>query len=126
MFLGYQINDGVEFIASVADTREELENNIFVKYIRIEETKEDYRLINGEYRIGGLTTAEQNENIRQTRESLYIQTSDVIRNDYLEAVARGSSNAEQLKQEWLASKDKIREENPYVGEEGGVKDGLQN
>lgn len=71
------------------------------------------------------TIEEQNELIRQTRENLYMKTSDVIRNDYLEAVARGSSNAEQLKQEWLASKDKIREENPYIVE-GGVDDGLQN
>lgn len=60
------------------------------------------------------TVEEQNEIIRQTRENLYMKTSDVIRNDYLEAVARGAENAEQLKQEWLASKDKIREENPYV------------
>lgn len=114
MFLGYQKNNGVEFIASVADTRNELEENKFIKFTRIEETKEDYRLINGEYRIGGLTTAEQNETIRQTRESLYMQTSDKLKADYDEAVARGSDNIEQLKQEWLASKDKIRKENPYI------------
>lgn len=119
MFLGYQINDGIEFIASVADTREELENNKFVKYTRIEETKENYQLVNGEYRIGGLTAEEQNENIRQTRESLYMQTSDKLKADYDEAVARGSENAEQLKKDWLASKDKIRKENPYVGENNG-------
>lgn len=62
------------------------------------------------------TIEEQNEAIRATREQLYVQTSDVIRNDYLEAVARGSDNAEELKQAWLASKDKIRAENPYVAE----------
>lgn len=61
-----------------------------------------------------LTIAEQNEIIRQTRESLYEKTSDKIKDDYDEAVARGSENAEQLKKEWLASKDKIREENPYL------------
>lgn len=60
------------------------------------------------------TVEERNEVIRQTRESLYIQTSDKLKADYDEAVARGSENAEQLKQEWLASKDKIREENPYI------------
>lgn len=65
------------------------------------------------------TIAEQNETIRQTRESLYVQTSDKLKADYDEAVARGSSNAEQLKKEWLASKDKIRRENPYVGENNG-------
>lgn len=60
------------------------------------------------------TIEEQNEVIRQTRESLYVQTSDKLKADYDEAVARGSENAEQLKQEWLASKDKIRAENPYI------------
>ena len=62
------------------------------------------------------TVEEQNEAIRATRESLYMQTSDKLKADYDEAVARGSSNAEQLKQEWLASKDKIRNENPYIKE----------
>lgn len=63
------------------------------------------------------TIAEQNEAIRATREHLYIQTSDKLRNDYLEAVARGAENAEELKTAWLESKDKIREENPYIVEE---------
>ena len=57
---------------------------------------------------------DQNELIRQTRETLFIQISDKLKADYDEAVARGSENAEQLKQEWLASKDKIRAENPYI------------
>lgn len=60
------------------------------------------------------TVEEQNEAIRQTRENLYIQTSDKLKADYDEALARGASNAEQLKKEWLASKDKIRAENPYI------------
>lgn len=60
------------------------------------------------------TIEEQNEAIRQTRESLYFQTSDRIKADYDEALTRGASNAEQLKKEWLASKDKIRAENPYI------------
>lgn len=62
------------------------------------------------------TVEEQNEAIRATREQLYIQTSDKLRNDYLEAVARGADNAEELKTAWLESKDKIRAENPYVVE----------
>lgn len=57
---------------------------------------------------------DQNELIRQTRETLFIQISDKLKADYDEAVARGSENAEQLKKEWLASKDKIRAENPYI------------
>lgn len=63
------------------------------------------------------TIEEQNEVIRATREQLYQQTSDKLKADYDEAVARGSEDAEELKQAWLESKDKIREENPYVVEE---------
>ena len=63
------------------------------------------------------TIEEQNEAIRATREQLYVQTSDKLRNDYLEAVARGADNVEELKTAWLESKDKIREENPYIVEE---------
>lgn len=75
--------------------------------------------IDGEYVIVAIpepTVEEQNEAIRATREQLYVQTSDKLRNDYLEAVARGSDNAEEIKTAWLESKDKIREENPYVVE----------
>lgn len=61
--------------------------------------------------------AEQNEAIRATREQLYVQTSDKLKADYDEAVARGADNAEELKTAWLESKDKIREENPYIVEE---------
>lgn len=57
---------------------------------------------------------EQNEAIRATRESLYVQTSDKLKADYDEAVARGADNVEELKQKWLESKDKIRAENPYI------------
>lgn len=60
------------------------------------------------------TVEEQNEAIKRVRETSYAQISDRIKLDYDEAVARGSENAEQLKQEWLASKDKIRAENPYI------------
>lgn len=60
------------------------------------------------------TVEEQNEAIRRVRETSYAQISDRIKLDYDEAFARGSENAEQLKQEWLASKDKIRAENPYI------------
>lgn len=60
---------------------------------------------------------EQNEQIRQQRQARYVAESDPLRLDYDEALAREQDNAEQLKQEWLASKDKIREELPYIVEE---------
>ena len=61
----------------------------------------------------------QNEQIRQQRQARYEVESDPLRLDYDEALARGEETAEQLKQEWLASKDKIREELPYIeGQDG--------
>ena len=57
---------------------------------------------------------EINEKIRLERQKRYIAESDPIRLDYDEALARGQDNAEELKQQWLASKDKIREELPYI------------
>ena len=72
------------------------------------------------------TIEEQNEAIRATREQLYIQTSDKLKADYDEAVARGADNVEELKTAWLDSKDKIRADNPYVVEESEViEDGVQ-
>ena len=62
------------------------------------------------------TIEEQNEAIRATRESLYRATSDYLKADYDEAVARNADNVEELKQKWLESKDKIRNENPYIKE----------
>lgn len=111
MYLGYQNNK----IAFVAETREELENMPCVTFDKIEETDKTYFLHNGEY-VFEVPVNEQNEAIRAIREQLYIQTSDKLRNDYLEAVARDSENAEELKKAWLESKDKIRAENPYIVE----------
>lgn len=56
----------------------------------------------------------QNEQIRKQRQVRYEAESDPLRLDYDEALAREQDNADQLKQEWLASKDKIREELPYI------------
>lgn len=63
MFLGYQENNGVEFIAGVANTREELENNDFVKYTRIEEKVDEYKLFNGSY----ITVAEALEKAKEDK-----------------------------------------------------------
>lgn len=111
MFLGYQ-NDRIAFIA---ETRDELENLPCVTLDKIEETDKTYFLHNGSY-VCEVPIEEQNEEIRATREQLYIQTSDKLKADYDEAVARGAENVEELKTAWLESKDKIREENPYVVE----------
>ena len=77
--------------------------------------------INGNWYVAGYapkpTIDEQNEKIRQQRQQRYIVESDPLRLDYDEALARGEETAEQLKNDWLASKDKIREELPYVENE---------
>lgn len=60
------------------------------------------------------TLQEKNEEIRQQRQYRFYLESDPIKYDYEEALARGDSNAEELKAQWLAQKDKIREELPYL------------
>lgn len=96
------------------------DNIAFYQSIGMEEMDVE-QAYNGAWYLKGYaptqSVEEQNEAIRQTRESLYVQTSDKLKADYDEAVARGSENVEELKQMWLASKDKIREENPYIVED---------
>ena len=73
---------------------------------------------NGQWYLKGFapeeSVAEKNEKIRKERQSRYEKESDPIRLDYDEALARGQDNTEELKEQWLASKDKIREELPYI------------
>ena len=85
----------------------------------IEHTVSDYQEYDGEYLlIEDVPVDYKNEQIRLQRKERYEVESDPIRLDYDEALARGEETAETLKQEWLASKDKIREELPYIeGEE---------
>lgn len=78
-------------------------------------TTDNYDQYNGEYILKeNYPVDARNEEIRQQRQTRYESESDPIRLDYDEALARGESNAEQLKQDWLASKDKIRAELPYI------------
>ena len=80
-----------------------------------EHTCEDYEQVDGEFVLKTDVPVDyQNEQIRQQRQARYEVESDPIRLDYDEALARGEETADQLRQEWLASKDKIREELPYV------------
>ena len=80
-----------------------------------EHTCEDYEQYNGEYLLKQDVPVDyQNEQIRQQRQARYVEESDPLRLDYDEALARGEESAEELKEEWLASKDKIREELPYI------------
>ncbi len=63
------------------------------------------------------TTEEQNELIRQRRSIRMTAEADPLRYDYEEAAARGFDNAEELKAAWLAKKDQIRTELPYIEEQ---------
>ena len=88
-------------------------------------TTEDYEQYEGEYILKTEYPVEaRNEQIRAERQARYEVESDPIRLDYDEALARGEETAETLKQAWLASKDKIREELPYIrGEEDAIEEG---
>lgn len=76
---------------------------------------EDYEQVNGEYLLKADVPVDyQNEQIRQQRQARYVAESDPLRLDYDEALAREQEDADELKTKWLNSKDKIREELPYV------------
>lgn len=80
-----------------------------------EHTSADYVEYEGEYILRQDYPIEaRNEQIRAARQARYVVESDPLRLDYDEALARGQDDAEDLKEQWLASKDKIREELPYI------------
>lgn len=61
------------------------------------------------------TVAGKNEQTRQARQSRFIIEADPLKLDYDEAVARGE-DAEKARIAWLAKKDLIRSELPYIEE----------
>ena len=62
-----------------------------------------------------LSVREKNEQIRQQRQSRFRIEADPLKLDYDEAVARGE-DAEKARIVWLAKKDLIRSELPYIEE----------
>lgn len=95
-------------------------NTAFYKSIGMTEMDVE-QAYNGQWYIVGFALQPsieyQNEQIRQQRQARYETESDPLRLDYDEALARGEETAEQLKQDWLDSKTKIRNELPYIVEE---------
>ena len=93
----------------------------FYKSIGMEEMDVE-QAYNGDWYLKGYAPQPsleyQNEQIRQQREVRFVAESDPLRMDYDEALARGQDNAEELKQIWLASKDAIRADLPYIVEQG--------
>lgn len=99
------INDSGNFTCLVYDLKQE----------DTEHTCDDYEQYNGEYILKQDVPVDyKNEQIRKQRQTRYEAESDPLRLDYDEALARGEESAETLKQEWLSSKDRIREELPYI------------
>lgn len=76
---------------------------------------------NGSYYLKGYeptqSVEEQNEQITQTRKYLFAQYADPLKYDYEECLARYGEEDErtiEAKNSWLAKKDEIRENNPYI------------
>ena len=79
----------------------------------IQEIDEEYCVV----KLPEPTIEEQNEIIRQTRQSLFSQYADPLKYDYEECVARYGEIDErtiEAKNLWLDKKDEIREQNPYI------------
>lgn len=63
------------------------------------------------------TIEERNRQISQTRQYLFTQYADPLKYDYEECLARYGEEDErtvETKNTWLAKKDEIREQNPYI------------
>lgn len=92
-------------------------NTVFYRSIGMVE-QEVEQAYDGNWYLSGFapqkTVSEQNEEIRQAREAAYKAEADKIKQDYDEALARGTDNAEALKTAWLAKKDEVRTNYPYV------------
>lgn len=80
MLLGYQINkDGQEFIASVRETKEELENIPLVSFSRIEETEDAYALYQGKWIKEADKTTLENEQISAEKRAERDRRIDAVR-----------------------------------------------
>ena len=80
-----------------------------------EHTVSEYEQINGEYVLKKEVPIDyQNEQIRLQRQARYIEEADPLRLDWDESAARNEPNAEEKKQIWLAKKDEIRQDLPYI------------
>lgn len=81
----------------------------------IQEIDDEYCVV----KIPDPAIEEQNEAIRQTRQKLFTEQADPLKYDYEECLARYGEEDErtiEAKNTWLAKKDEIRENNPYVEE----------
>lgn len=96
--------DGYKPLVIVEETSAE---KPLVKYRETDKQIEQY--------AEALTVREKKEQIRQQRQSRFRIEADPLKLDYDEAVARGE-DAEKARIAWLAKKDLIRSELPYIEE----------
>ena len=106
-----------EHKAFIAATREELENNEFIIYDRIEEY-EYAEMYNGLiYTDRAECTNAKNESIKKVREKLYLAEVDPLHAQKTKDVIMGEWSDEK-EQEYIAKVKeltiKIRDENPYI------------
>lgn len=81
----------------------------------IEHTITDYEQYQGEYVLKQDVPIDyKNEQIRLQRQARYVAEADPLRLDWDESAARGEEQAEEKKQIWLAKKDEIRNDLPYI------------
>ena len=88
--------------------------NLSGKYT-IQEIDDEYCVV----KLPEMTISEKNEAIKNRRQFLYEELTDPIKYDYDENRARYGEEDERTmtsKQAWLAKKDEIRNDNPYIPE----------
>lgn len=116
MFIAIQKIDNTEH-KFIAETREELENNKFIKYDRIEEYEYAEMYAGVVYTDKAECVAAKNENIRQIRANLYAEQVDTLHAQKTKDTIMGEWD-EQKEQYYIAEVKrltiKIREENPYI------------
>lgn len=74
------------------------------------DVEQDYK---GNWYLVGYLPELTKEEISEQRHNRYIEEADPLKLDYDEALARGASNTDELKDIWLAKKDEIRTALPY-------------
>lgn len=117
MFLGYQNNK----IILTANTREELENNKFMKFDEIAETDVNYTLYNGEYLTDEELLVKQKE-VRKKELIAELAALDLKQIRSLAAKAAGTATDEDLailadlEEQKAAKRKELQLLNPVTGE----------
>lgn len=119
----YVVNEQTKIVNIWSDTDKNRKRLKSGKYSVVEYLGEVEQGCDGNWYAAGFaphepepTLEEQNEAIRMQRSIRMTTEADPLKYDYEEAVARGAADVEELKAVWLAKKDEIREQLPYIAE----------